>query len=166
MAWLAFLPAASLACRVPVHFPAHRLDRSPCSIATLLCAAPYSPPAGTIQNDILKEYMVRNTFIYPPTPSLRIITDIMGYTAAHMPKFNSISISGYHMQEAGADARLELAFTIADGMEYIRCAQKAGLTVDQARAAVFLFLALGPPLAVCELKCARPFLSVARPLSS
>lgn len=99
--------------------------------------------AGTIQNDILKEYMVRNTFIYPPSPSLRVITDIMGYTAAHMPKFNSISISGYHMQEAGADAKLELAFTIADGMEYIRCAQKAGLSVDQVAPRLSFFWAIG-----------------------
>ena len=81
--------------------------------------------SGTIQNDILKEYMVRNTFIYPPEPSLRLIGDIMGYTAANMPKFNSISISGYHMQEAGADAKLELAFTLADGIEYVRTAQQA-----------------------------------------
>jgi len=87
--------------------------------------------------------MVRNTFIYPPSPSLRIITDIMGYTATHMPKFNSISISGYHMQEAGADAKLELAFTIADGVEYIRCAQKAGLTVDQVAPRLSFFWAIG-----------------------
>merc|ERR1719163_1063336 len=81
--------------------------------------------AGTIQNDILKEYMVRNTFIYPPEPSLRLIGDIMGYTAANMPKFNSISISGYHMQEAGATTSVELGFTIADGLEYIETAKKA-----------------------------------------
>ena len=76
--------------------------------------------AGTIQNDILKEFMVRNTYIYPPKPSLRIISDIFSYTSAHMPKFNSISISGYHMQEAGATADLELAYTLADGVEYVR----------------------------------------------
>jgi len=88
--------------------------------------------AGTIQNDILKEFMVRNTYIYPPQPSIqRVIADIMGYTAAFMPKFNSISISGYHMQEAGADCVLEMAFTIADGLEYIRTAEMAGLTCDQ-----------------------------------
>lgn len=87
---------------------------------------------GTIQNDILKEFMVRNTYIYPPGPSVnRIIADIMGFTSKHMPKFNSISISGYHMQEAGADAALEMAFTIADGIEYIRTAvEVAGLDVD------------------------------------
>ena len=77
---------------------------------------------GTIQNDILKEFMVRNTYIYPPEASMKIIADIFGYTSEHMPKFNSISISGYHMQEAGADSKLELAFTIADGIEYIRTA--------------------------------------------
>ena len=85
---------------------------------------------GTIQNDILKEFMVRNTYIYPPEPSIKIISDIFGYTSQHMPRFNSISISGYHMQEAGADSKLELAFTLADGVEYIRAAQKAGLSVD------------------------------------
>ena len=99
--------------------------------------------SGTIQNDILKEFMVRNTFIYPPKPSLRTITDIMGYTAANMPKYNSISISGYHMQEAGADAVLELAFTIADGMEYIRCAQRAGLTADAVAPRLSFFWGIG-----------------------
>ncbi len=86
--------------------------------------------SGTIQNDILKEFMVRNTYIYPPEPSMRIVADIIGYTAHNMPKFNSISISGYHMQEAGATADLELAFTIADGMEYVRAALAQGLDVD------------------------------------
>src|SRR3989338_2872919 len=76
--------------------------------------------AGTIQNDILKEFMVRNTFIYPPDPSMRLIADIMAYTAKHMPRYNSISISGYHMQEAGATTLQELAYTIADGLEYVR----------------------------------------------
>ena len=75
---------------------------------------------GTIQNDILKEFMVRNTYIYPPEPSMRLIADIFSYTAKNMPNFNSISISGYHMQEAGADAVLEMAYTIADGLEYCR----------------------------------------------
>src|SRR6202162_2192451 len=87
--------------------------------------------AGTIQNDILKEFMVRNTYIYPPKPSLRIISDIFAYTSAHMPKFNSISISGYHMQEAGATADLELAYTLADGVEYVRAGLAASLDVDR-----------------------------------
>ena len=86
--------------------------------------------AGTIQNDILKEFMVRNTYIYPPKPSMRIVSDIIGYTAAHMPKFNSISISGYHIQEAGATLDLELAYTIADGIEYARAGVAAGLDID------------------------------------
>ena len=89
--------------------------------------------AGTIQNDILKEFMVRNTFIYPPAASMQIIGDIFSHTAAHMPKYNSISISGYHMQEAGAHNALELAFTIADGLEYTRCGIKAGLDVSVAQ---------------------------------
>jgi len=99
--------------------------------------------AGTIQNDILKEFMVRNTYIYPPEPSMKIISDIFGYTSQHMPKFNSISISGYHMQEAGADSKLELAFTIADGIEYIRTAIKAGLSVDDVAPRVSFFWAIG-----------------------
>src|SRR5690606_2565671 len=86
---------------------------------------------GTIQNDILKEFMVRNTYIYPPAPSMKIIADIFAYTSSHMPKFNSISISGYHMQEAGATADLELAYTLADGLEYLRTGVEAGLDVDQ-----------------------------------
>ena len=85
---------------------------------------------GTIKNDILKEFMVRNTFIYPPTPSMRIISDIFAYTAAHMPRFNSISISGYHMQEAGATQEIELAYTLADGFEYVKTGVEAGLDVD------------------------------------
>ena len=87
--------------------------------------------------------MVRNTFIYPPAPSLRVIDNIFGYTAKHMPKFNSISISGYHMQEAGADAKLELAFTIADGIEYTRCAINAGLDVDAVAPRLSFFWAIG-----------------------
>lgn len=87
--------------------------------------------AGTIQNDILKEFMVRNTYIYPPEPSVRLVGDIFAYTSKHMPKFNSISISGYHMQEAGADAALELAFTIADGLQYCQTGLDAGLTIDE-----------------------------------
>src|SRR6185312_9092284 len=86
--------------------------------------------SGTIQNDILKEFMVRNTYIYPPTPSMRIVADIIEYTAKNMPKFNSISISGYHMHEAGATAVQELAFTLADGIEYVRAALAKGLKVD------------------------------------
>src|SRR5579885_2784157 len=92
---------------------------------------PQEKLSGTIQNDILKEFMVRNTYIYPPEPSLRIISDIFAYTAEHMPKFNSISVSGYHMQEAGATQDLELAYTLADGVEYVRAGLKAGLTVDR-----------------------------------
>src|SRR3981081_3610984 len=82
--------------------------------------------AGTIQNDILKEFMVRNTYIYPPEPSMRIVADIFAYTSLHMPKFNWISISGYHMQEAGATAALELGYTLADGIEYVRAGRAAG----------------------------------------
>src|SRR5215210_4907247 len=86
--------------------------------------------SGTIQNDILKEFMVRNTYIYPPEPSMRIVADIIEYTARNMPKFNSISISGYHIQEAGATVDLELAYTIADGIEYARAGLAAGLDID------------------------------------
>src|SRR4029078_6177236 len=85
---------------------------------------------GTIQNDILKEFMVRNTYIYPPEPSMRIVADIIEHTAKHMPRFNSISISGYHMQEAGATAVQELGFTLADGLEYVRAAKAKGLDID------------------------------------
>jgi methylmalonyl-CoA mutase len=91
---------------------------------------PHAALAGTIQNDILKEFLVRNTYIYPPTPSMRIVSDIFAYTAAEMPKFNSISISGYHMQEAGASLDLELAYTLADGIEYVRAGVAAGMAVD------------------------------------
>ncbi len=104
------------------------------------------PPAklsGTIQNDILKEFMVRNTYIYPPTPSMRIISDIFGYTSANMPKFNSISISGYHMQEAGATQDLELAYTLADGVEYVRAGIATGLTVDKFAPRLSFFWAIG-----------------------
>ena len=85
---------------------------------------------GTIQNDILKEFMVRNTYIYPPLPSMRIIADIFKYTSKNMPKFNSISISGYHMQEAGATADIELAYTLADGLEYLRTGIQSGLDLS------------------------------------
>lgn len=98
---------------------------------------------GTIQNDILKEYMVRNTYIYPPEPSMRIIADIFAYTAQNMPKFNSISISGYHMQEAGATADLELAYTLADGLEYVRAGMKAGMTIDSFAPRLSFFWAVG-----------------------
>jgi methylmalonyl-CoA mutase len=87
--------------------------------------------AGTLQNDILKEFMVRNTYIYPPEPSMRIVSDIIGFTAGNMPRYNSISISGYHMQEAGATCAQELAYTIADGIEYVRTAIDSGLDVDK-----------------------------------
>ena len=99
--------------------------------------------AGTIQNDILKEFMVRNTYIYPPTPSIQIIADIFEYTSNYMPRFNSISISGYHMQEAGATAELELAYTLADGLEYIRTGLKAGLDIDQFAPRLSFFWAIG-----------------------
>ena len=99
--------------------------------------------SGTIQNDILKEFMVRNTYIYPPLPSMRIIADIFEYTAKYMPKFNSISISGYHMQEAGATADLELAYTLADGLEYLRTGIKAGLDIDKFAPRLSFFWAIG-----------------------
>src|SRR5205085_10866358 len=98
--------------------------------------------AGTIQNDILKEFMVRNTYIYPPGPSLKIISDIFAYTSANMLKFNSISISGYHMQEAGATQDLELAYTLADGIEYVRAGIKAGLDVDRFAPRISFFWAI------------------------
>ncbi|MDQ2088325.1 methylmalonyl-CoA mutase [Marimonas arenosa] len=99
--------------------------------------------AGTIQNDILKEFMVRNTYIYPPAPSMRIISDIIAYTSDHMPKFNSISISGYHMQEAGANLVQELAYTLADGREYVRAAIDAGMDVDKFAGRLSFFFAIG-----------------------
>src|SRR5690606_20410707 len=99
--------------------------------------------SGTIQNDILKEFMVRNTYIYPPEPSMRIISDIFAYTSRDMPKFNSISISGYHMQEAGATADLELAYTLADGLEYARCGVNAGLDIDSFAPRLSFFWAIG-----------------------
>jgi methylmalonyl-CoA mutase len=99
--------------------------------------------SGTIQNDILKEFMVRNTYIYPPTPSMKIVSDIFEYTSKHMPKFNPISISGYHMQEAGATLDLELAYTLADGLEYIRAGIKAGMDVDHFAPRLSFFWAIG-----------------------
>ena len=112
---------------------------------------------GTIQNDILKEFMVRNTYIYPPEPSMRIIGDIFAYTSKNMPKFNSISISGYHMQEAGATADLEMAYTLADGLEYLRCGEKAGLKVDQFAPRLSFFWAIGKNyfMEVAKMRAAR-----------
>src|SRR5712675_2257336 len=112
---------------------------------------------GTIQNDILKEFMVRNTYIYPPAPSMRICADIIEYTSREMPKFNSISISGYHMQEAGATCDLELAFTIADGLEYVRAALSKGLDVDQFAGRLSFFFAIGMNfyMEVAKLRAAR-----------
>ena len=98
---------------------------------------------GTIQNDILKEFMVRNTYIYPPEPSMRIVADIIEYTANHMPRFNSVSISGYHMQEAGATTVQELAFTLADGREYVRAALSRGLNIDDFAPRLSFFFCLG-----------------------
>ncbi|ESX80804.1 methylmalonyl-CoA mutase [Mesorhizobium sp. M0142] len=112
---------------------------------------------GTIQNDILKEFMVRNTYIYPPKPSMRIVSDIFSYTSTHMPKFNSISISGYHMQEAGATADLELAYTIADGIEYARAGVAAGLDIDRFAPRLSFFWAIGMNffMEVAKLRAAR-----------
>ncbi len=113
--------------------------------------------SGTIQNDILKEFMVRNTYIYPPEPSMRIVADIIEHTARHMPKFNSISISGYHMQEAGATAVQELAFTLADGLEYVRAAMAKGLKVDQFAPRLSFFFCIGMNffMEVAKLRAAR-----------
>ncbi|MFL6205782.1 MAG: methylmalonyl-CoA mutase [Acidimicrobiales bacterium] len=113
--------------------------------------------SGTIQNDILKEFMVRNTYIYPPEPSMRIVADIISHTAEHMPRFNSISISGYHMQEAGATADLELAFTIADGWEYARFATRRGLDIDVFAPRLSFFFAIGMNffMEVAKLRAAR-----------
>jgi methylmalonyl-CoA mutase len=118
---------------------------------------PHEKLSGTIQNDILKEFMVRNTYIYPPGPSLRIISDIFAYTSAEMPKFNSISVSGYHMQEAGATQDLELAYTLADGVEYVRAGIKAGLTIDQFAPRVSFFWAIGMNyfMEIAKLRAAR-----------
>ena len=113
--------------------------------------------AGTIQNDILKEYMVRNTYIYPPDMSMKIIADIFEYTSKHMPKFNSISISGYHMQEAGAPADLELAYTLADGLEYVRTGLKAGIEIDSFAPRLSFFWAIGMNyfMEVAKMRTAR-----------
>ena len=113
--------------------------------------------AGTIQNDILKEFMVRNTYIYPPEPSMRIVADIIGYTAEHMPRYNSISISGYHMQEAGANAVQEVAFTLADGIEYVRAALDKGLEIDSFAPRLSFFFCIGMNffMEVAKLRAAR-----------
>jgi methylmalonyl-CoA mutase len=118
---------------------------------------PHQKLSGTIQNDILKEFMVRNTYIYPPGPSLRIISDIFAFTSAEMPKFNSISVSGYHMQEAGATQDLELAYTLADGVEYVRAGLKAGLTIDQFAPRISFFWAIGMNyfMEIAKLRAAR-----------
>src|SRR5467141_3026608 len=113
--------------------------------------------SGTIQNDILKEFMVRNTYIYPPAASLRIVSDIFAFTAAHMPKFNSISVSGYHMQEAGATQDLELAYTLADGIEYVRAGLNAGLAVDRFAPRLSFFFGIGMNyfMEIAKLRAAR-----------
>jgi methylmalonyl-CoA mutase len=118
---------------------------------------PHAKLSGTIQNDILKEFMVRNTFIYPPKPSMRIVSDIFAYTATEMPKFNSISISGYHMQEAGATADLELAYTLADGVEYVRAGVAAGLSIDEfaPRLSFFWGIGMNPFMEIAKLRAAR-----------
>src|ERR1041384_4127240 len=112
---------------------------------------------GTIQNDILKEFMVRNTYIYPPAASMRIISDIFSYTSRHMPKYNSISISGYHMQEAGATADLELAYTLADGIEYVRAGLAAGLSIDTFAPRLSFFWGIGMNyfMEIAKLRAAR-----------
>lgn len=118
---------------------------------------PLDKLSGTIQNDILKEFMVRNTYIYPPLPSMKIIGDIFEYTTQNMPKFNSISISGYHMQEAGASADIELAYTLADGMEYIRTGLKAGLKIDEFAPRLSFFWAVGMNhfMEIAKMRAAR-----------
>jgi len=118
---------------------------------------PLEKLTGTIQNDILKEFMVRNTYIYPPEPSMRIVADIIEYTSRHMPKFNSISISGYHMQEAGATTTLELAFTLADGLEYVRAGLSKGLSIDDFAPRISFFWAIGMNfyLEIAKMRAAR-----------
>ncbi len=118
---------------------------------------PAAKLSGTIQNDILKEFMVRNTYIYPPEPSMRIVADVIEFTARHMPKFNSISISGYHMQEAGATAAQELAFTLADGIEYVRAARSRALDIDEFAPRLSFFFAIGMNffMEIAKLRAAR-----------
>jgi methylmalonyl-CoA mutase len=126
-------------------------------VAALKQGAKLEDLSGTIQNDILKEFMVRNTYIYPPTPSMRIVADIFAYTSQKMPKFNSISISGYHMQEAGATADLELAYTLADGLEYLRTGVAAGLKIDDFAPRISFFWGIGKNyfMEVAKLRAAR-----------
>jgi methylmalonyl-CoA mutase len=113
--------------------------------------------SGTIQNDILKEFMVRNTYIYPPDMSMRIIADIFEFTSQKMPRFNSISVSGYHMQEAGATADIELAYTLADGLEYLRTGMKAGLDIDAFAPRISFFFGIGMNhfMEIAKLRAAR-----------
>ena len=126
-------------------------------VAALEQGAKLEELAGTIQNDILKEFMVRNTYIYPPEMSMRIIGDIFEYTSRNMPKFNSISISGYHMQEAGATADIEMAYTLADGLEYLRTGIKAGLSVDEFAPRLSFFWAIGMNhfMEIAKMRAAR-----------
>ena len=126
-------------------------------VAALEQGATLDQLAGTIQNDILKEYMVRNTYIYPPEPSMRIIADIFAFTSKNMPKFNSISISGYHMQEAGATADLEMAYTLADGLEYLRTGIAAGIDIDAFAPRLSFFWAQGKNyfMEVAKMRAAR-----------
>ncbi len=118
---------------------------------------PMAALSGTIQNDILKEFMVRNTYIYPPAASMRIVADIFAFTASNMPKFNSISISGYHMQEAGATQDLELAYTLADGLEYLRAGVAAGMSIDAFAPRLSFFWAIGTNffMEVAKMRAAR-----------
>lgn len=142
-------------------------------VAGLEQGAKLEEMAGTIQNDILKEFMVRNTYIYPPSFSMKIIADIFEYTSKNMPKFNSISISGYHMQEAGATADIELAYTLADGMDYLRAGVNAGIDIDAFAPRLSFFWAIGMntswrlprcvPVVCCGLRLSRA--SVRRTLS-
>jgi methylmalonyl-CoA mutase len=126
-------------------------------VAALEQGVPLAQMSGTIQNDILKEFMVRNTYIYPPQPSMRIIADIFRYTSAHMPRFNSISISGYHMQEAGATCDLELAYTLADGWEYLRTGVEAGLDIDSFAPRLSFFWGIGMNyfMEIAKMRAAR-----------
>ena len=126
-------------------------------VAALEQGVPMEKLSGTIQNDILKEFMVRNTYIYPPTQSMRVISDIFAFTSAHMPKFNSISISGYHMQEAGATADLEMAYTLSDGLEYVKTGMAAGLDVDAFAPRLSFFWGIGMNvfMEVAKMRAAR-----------
>jgi methylmalonyl-CoA mutase cobalamin-binding domain/chain len=122
---------------------------------------PHAQLTGTIQNDILKEFAVRNTYIYPPEPSMRIVSDVIAFCAREMPKFNSISISGYHMHEAGATAVQELAYTLADGMEYARAAMRQGLKIDEFAGRLSFFFGIGMNLfmEVAKLACRADFVA-------